>query len=126
MLDFLFFFFKQKTAYEMAQCDWSSDVCSSDLGPLFQFHLAVPDVLAMGLGIVLTVVGYACTLWCYAAMGNAWRICVNPKEKNQLVTSGPYRRMRHPIYSFQIVMLIGALLLLPTVFTALILAVHVV
>src|SRR5881397_3330199 len=26
-----FFFFKQKTAYEMAQCDWSSDVCSSDL-----------------------------------------------------------------------------------------------
>ena len=28
---FLFFFFKQKTAYEIYQCDWSSDVCSSDL-----------------------------------------------------------------------------------------------
>src|SRR3546814_8924124 len=27
----LFFFFKQKTAYEMRICDWSSDVCSSDL-----------------------------------------------------------------------------------------------
>ncbi len=27
----LFFFFKQKTAYEIYQCDWSSDVCSSDL-----------------------------------------------------------------------------------------------
>src|SRR5213593_4601107 len=26
-----FFFFKQKTAYEMVSCDWSSDVCSSDL-----------------------------------------------------------------------------------------------
>src|SRR5881296_1413626 len=26
-----FFFFKQKTAYEMLLCDWSSDVCSSDL-----------------------------------------------------------------------------------------------
>ena len=26
-----FFFFKQKTAYEIYQCDWSSDVCSSDL-----------------------------------------------------------------------------------------------
>src|SRR5213593_896231 len=25
------FFFKQKTAYEMVSCDWSSDVCSSDL-----------------------------------------------------------------------------------------------
>src|SRR3546814_9895184 len=31
-----FFFFKQKTAYEMRISDWSSDVCSSDLlaGPL--------------------------------------------------------------------------------------------
>src|SRR3546814_8397231 len=28
---FLFFFFKQKTAYEMRIRDWSSDVCSSDL-----------------------------------------------------------------------------------------------
>ena len=27
-----FFFFKQKTAYEMCGRDWSSDVCSSDLG----------------------------------------------------------------------------------------------
>ena len=30
MFDF-FFFFKQKTAYEIKECDWSSDVCSSDL-----------------------------------------------------------------------------------------------
>src|SRR3546814_7174734 len=28
-----FFFFKQKTAYEMRISDWSSDVCSSDLSP---------------------------------------------------------------------------------------------
>src|SRR5881275_3419821 len=28
---FCFFFFKQKTAYEIVPCDWSSDVCSSDL-----------------------------------------------------------------------------------------------
>src|SRR3546814_2158927 len=27
------FFFKQKTAYELRISDWSSDVCSSDLGP---------------------------------------------------------------------------------------------
>src|SRR3546814_1577992 len=31
---FCFFFFKQKTAYEMRISDWSSDVCSSDLAPL--------------------------------------------------------------------------------------------
>src|SRR3546814_3566116 len=31
ILCLLFFFFKQKTAYEMRISDWSSDVCSSDL-----------------------------------------------------------------------------------------------
>src|SRR3546814_7327786 len=31
MFCFSFFFFKQKTAYEMRISDWSSDVCSSDL-----------------------------------------------------------------------------------------------
>src|SRR3546814_3128309 len=37
---FLFFFFKQKTAYEMRISDWSSDVCSSDLKrpPLFGYQ----------------------------------------------------------------------------------------
>src|SRR3546814_8385773 len=35
---FCFFFFKQKTAYEMRISDWSSDVCSSDL-------LALGDIL---------------------------------------------------------------------------------
>src|SRR3546814_2462119 len=34
MLLLVFFFFKQKTAYEMRISDWSSDVCSSDLWPV--------------------------------------------------------------------------------------------
>src|SRR3546814_3994425 len=38
---FLFFFFKQKTAYEMRISDWSSDVCSSDL-PNRAGHRAAP------------------------------------------------------------------------------------
>src|SRR3546814_2249079 len=35
----IFFFFKQKTAYEMRISDWSSDVCSSDLTRRRQAHL---------------------------------------------------------------------------------------
>src|SRR3546814_5576120 len=35
----LFFFFKQKTAYEMRISDWSSDVCSSDLRLLAETDL---------------------------------------------------------------------------------------
>ena len=37
-----FFFFKQKTAYEIYQCDWSSDVCSSDLWASLQIE--EPDI----------------------------------------------------------------------------------
>src|SRR3546814_6072042 len=40
----LFFFFKQKTAYEMRISDWSSDVCSSDLRS-FPKRWARPAVL---------------------------------------------------------------------------------
>src|SRR3546814_5703168 len=36
----LFFFFKQKTAYEMRISDWSSDVCSSDLQAKRRFDVA--------------------------------------------------------------------------------------
>src|SRR3546814_6062934 len=38
-----FFFFKQKTAYEMRISDWSSDVCSSDLDG-FDRHRAGIDI----------------------------------------------------------------------------------
>src|SRR3546814_6314812 len=36
------FFFKQKTAYEMRISDWSSDVCSSDLGPIARLERSQP------------------------------------------------------------------------------------
>src|SRR3546814_11928261 len=43
----VFFFFKQKTAYEMRISDWSSDVCSSDLDVRRLFHIGVlgPDAM---------------------------------------------------------------------------------
>src|SRR3546814_5612679 len=42
MLFYFFFFFKQKTAYEMRISDWSSDVCSSDLVKILK-PLALPQ-----------------------------------------------------------------------------------
>src|SRR3546814_951754 len=50
MLCFLFFFFKQKTAYEMRISDWSSDVCSSDLQHGEAGRLAL---LAVGMLLLL-------------------------------------------------------------------------
>src|SRR3546814_3531849 len=46
----MFFFFKQKTAYEMRISDWSSDVCSSDLAAYFAAH---PNVDPGGLASFL-------------------------------------------------------------------------
>src|SRR3546814_10898010 len=40
---FCFFFFKQKTAYEMRISDWSSDVCSSDLIARGMFGAIIVD-----------------------------------------------------------------------------------
>src|SRR3546814_9244427 len=40
-LFWVFFFFKQKTAYELRISDWSSDVCSSDLGVMSGRHRRV-------------------------------------------------------------------------------------
>ena len=44
-----FFFFKQKTAYEMCGRDWSSDVCSSDLSRRAMGTSAVLGLMVMAL-----------------------------------------------------------------------------
>src|SRR3546814_19279824 len=48
----MFFFFKQKTAYEMRISDWSSDVCSSDLLAILdsQYRLPLSVEVALPLG----------------------------------------------------------------------------
>src|SRR3546814_7365398 len=44
----VFFFFMQKTAYEMRISDWSSDVCSSDLAEFVdQAHIILCDGIAL-------------------------------------------------------------------------------
>jgi protein-S-isoprenylcysteine O-methyltransferase Ste14 len=80
--------------------------------------------VALIAGLLLIFAGYVATLWCYSVMGSAWRIGINPQEKNKLVTTGPFALIRHPLYAFQIVMLIGAFLLIPTPFSIAIVALH--
>src|SRR3546814_3428183 len=55
-LKMCFFFFKQKTAYEMRISDWSSDVCSSDLqtsieAAVTQLKAATDLPVAVGFGV---------------------------------------------------------------------------
>src|SRR3546814_12935804 len=58
MYSIFFFFFKQKTAYEMRISDWSSDVCSSDLSE----EEILAEELALGPQLAGRVLG-AAPLW---------------------------------------------------------------
>lgn len=93
-------------------------------GSWYGVQAALVHPAAWIAGVILIVLGYAATLWCYAAMGAAWRIGIDEKGTSKLVQVGPYRRIRHPIYGFQMTMLIGAALLLPTWISFAILVIH--
>src|SRR3546814_10530770 len=57
MVVFCFFFFKQKTAYEMRISDWSSDVCSSDLMERFDgYYGGATDIPPVGKACVDRVI----------------------------------------------------------------------
>jgi protein-S-isoprenylcysteine O-methyltransferase Ste14 len=91
---------------------------------LFSLIPFLMDPIGLLLGLLVILGGYAGTLWCYAALGDAWRMGIRRREKTALVKNGPYRYVRHPIYLFQITMLLGAILLLPTPFSFILLFVH--
>src|SRR3546814_1425781 len=49
-----YYFFKRKTAYEMRISDWSSDVCSSGLGAMRKWILALVAALSGGAALAAT------------------------------------------------------------------------
>ena len=90
----------------------------------FRLIPSFSNVAGLIIGLSVVALGYAGTLWCYAAMGDMWRIGIDRKNKAALVSSGPYRYVRHPIYLFQMVMLIGAFWLLPAGFSLALVVAH--
>tara|TARA_R110000850_G_scaffold55417_24_gene131128 strand:- start:1936 stop:2517 length:582 start_codon:yes stop_codon:yes gene_type:complete len=67
------------------------------------------------LGGLILVAGFSGTWWCYIALGNAWAISVNEGQTNKLITTGPYRWARHPIYSLQWLIVLGSFLIVPSI-----------
>src|SRR3546814_2268139 len=57
--EYYFFLFRQKTAYEMRISDWSSDVCSSDLGRVDMALDDVPAQARVDVGGALEIDGIA-------------------------------------------------------------------
>jgi protein-S-isoprenylcysteine O-methyltransferase Ste14 len=52
-----------------------------------------------GIGLVLFAAGLAFAIWARVHIGRNWGTPMTQKEEPELVTSGPYRLVRHPIYS---------------------------
>lgn len=70
-------------------------------------HL-LPDVLIVKLiGLALECAGLALAIWARRVLGRNWSGEITIKENHELVRSGPYRTVRHPIYSALLAMYTG-------------------
>ena len=65
-------------------------------------------------GLVLAVAGIAATFYAQVAMGTSWRIGVDPAERTQLVTRGPFALVRNPIFAAMLPTALGLTLLVPS------------
>jgi protein-S-isoprenylcysteine O-methyltransferase Ste14 len=78
---------------------------------------ALDGDLANILGIVLACVGIAMTVLAQFAMGDAWRVGVDPSERTKLVTDGPFSLARNPIFTAMMPAFTGIVLLAPNLLT---------
>ena len=77
--------------------------------PRLPERLAAPSPsLARGvLGDILCVIGVAYAIWARLALGSNWGLPMSQREQPELVTAGPYARVRHPIYTGIMLALLG-------------------
>ncbi len=73
----------------------------------FRGHGLSTDPWRAAPGLVLFAVGLAFSIWARVHIGHNWGGPMTQKNDTQLVTSGPYRLVRHPIYSGILVASIG-------------------
>ena len=68
------------------------------------------------VGIVLCAVGIGIAIWARRVLGTNWSGIVTLKQDHELIRRGPYRLVRHPIYSGILLAAAGSFLaLLPTI-----------
>jgi protein-S-isoprenylcysteine O-methyltransferase Ste14 len=65
----------------------------------FRGHDLRTDAAHSAVGIALFAAGLSFAVWARVHLGRNWGTPMTQKDEPELVTSGPYHRVRHPIYS---------------------------
>ncbi len=73
----------------------------------FRHHAVNRSTLGYGVGLALFAVGLGFAIWARLHIGRNWGHPMSRKDDPELVTSGPYKLVRHPIYSGILVAGIG-------------------
>jgi protein-S-isoprenylcysteine O-methyltransferase Ste14 len=69
-----------------------------DIGPLGR-HFVPRNVPAAAIGTALTWMGLGVAIWARYHLGQFWSGRITLKEDHRLIQTGPYARLRHPIYT---------------------------
>lgn len=70
-------------------------------------RFAVPGAELSAIAITLVAAGLGYAVWARVHLGRNWSATVTIKEGHELVRSGPYAQVRHPIYSGIIMAFVG-------------------
>ncbi len=62
------------------------------------------------IGVVLTACGIALAIWARSYLGANWSATITIRADHSLVSTGPYARLRHPIYSAMLLAIAGTVL----------------
>ncbi len=65
----------------------------------FKDHAAVSNPWLEGIGLAVFLLGLALAIWARVYLGRNWGMPMSQKADPELVTTGPYSSVRHPIYS---------------------------
>jgi protein-S-isoprenylcysteine O-methyltransferase Ste14 len=79
-------------------------------GSWFRLRLYPPTLWVTILGLVVTAAGLGLAIWARAIIGRNWSGAVSVKVGHELVRTGPYHWVRHPIYSGLTLALLGTAL----------------
>lgn len=66
---------------------------------VFRHHALHTDPWRAGVGLALLAIGLGFAVWARLHIGRNWGTPMSRKDEPELVTSGPYHFVRHPIYS---------------------------